>query len=92
MPLGLLVVHAISLPEGIFGTGYPEALFQGRLDCQAHDSFADLEGVEVSAHVLIDRAGTTDPIRALSWAGLARRAVPVAGAGTLQRFLHRYRA
>ena len=57
MPLSLLVVHAISLPEGVFGTGYPEALFQGRLDCRAHASFADLEGVEVSAHVLIDRAG-----------------------------------
>lgn len=57
MPLALLVVHAISLPEGTFGTGYPEALFQGRLDCQAHHSFADLEGAEVSAHVLIDRAG-----------------------------------
>ena len=57
IPLSLLVVHAISLPEGTFGTGYPEALFQGQLDCQAHASFADLDGVKVSAHVLIDRAG-----------------------------------
>jgi AmpD protein len=51
------VVLAISLPEGVFGTGYPEALFQGHLDCRAHDSFADLDGVEVSAHGLLDRAG-----------------------------------
>ena len=40
----LLVVHAISLPEGIFGTGYPEALFRVASTRQAHDSFTISKG------------------------------------------------
>lgn len=53
----LIVLHCVSLPEGQFGTGYPQALFQGRLDIDAHESFHDLAGVEVSPHVLIGREG-----------------------------------
>lgn len=53
----LVVVHAISLPAGEYGTDRVHDLFCGCLDCAAHPSFADLEGVEVSAHVLIDRKG-----------------------------------
>jgi AmpD protein len=53
----LLVVHNISLPAGCFGGGYIEALFTNRLDCGADPSFAELAGLEVSAHLLIDRAG-----------------------------------
>jgi AmpD protein len=55
--LDLIVLHAISLPEGHYGTGHPEALFQGTLDLNAHESFASLKGVRVSAHLLIDRQG-----------------------------------
>lgn len=53
----LVVLHCVSLPEGQFGTGYPQALFQGRLDIDAHPSFHDLAGLEVSPHLLIERNG-----------------------------------
>ena len=53
----LVVIHCISLPEGFYGTGAPARLFTGTLDCNEHPSFADLEGVQVSAHLLIDRDG-----------------------------------
>lgn len=53
----LVVVHCISLPENEFGTGAPLRLFQGVLDVQEHESFADLRGVRVSAHLFIDRQG-----------------------------------
>lgn len=53
----LLVIHNISLPAGRFGGGYIEALFTNCLDCGAASGFADLAGLEVSAHLLIDRFG-----------------------------------
>lgn len=53
----LVVVHCISLPEGQYGTGAPERLFLGRLDCGEHPTFSDLQGVEVSAHLLVNRDG-----------------------------------
>ena len=53
----LIVIHCVSLPEGQFGTGYPQALFLGCLDCSEHADFADLDGLEVAPHVLIDRQG-----------------------------------
>lgn len=55
--ISLVVLHCISLPEGRYGTGYVEDLFCNRLDCSRHESFADLVGVEVSAHVFITRRG-----------------------------------
>ncbi|MGI2261404.1 1,6-anhydro-N-acetylmuramyl-L-alanine amidase AmpD [Shewanella sp. GXUN23E] len=55
--VSLLVIHNISLPAGQFGTPYVDALFCGTLDCHAHESFADLQGLEVSAHFLIRRDG-----------------------------------
>ena len=54
----LLVIHNISLPAGCFGTGNVEALFCNRLDCAAHPDFADLAGLTVSAHFLIERDGS----------------------------------
>ena len=53
----LVVIHCISLPPGEFGTGLPEALLANRLDIAAHPALADLAGVRVSAHLLIDRLG-----------------------------------
>ncbi|MDW7549685.1 1,6-anhydro-N-acetylmuramyl-L-alanine amidase AmpD [Pseudoalteromonas sp. McH1-7] len=54
----LLVIHNISLPAGCFGTPYIDALFMGKLDCHAHPTFADLKGLEVSAHCVIKRDGS----------------------------------
>ncbi|MFT4768812.1 MAG: AmpD protein [Glaciecola sp.] len=53
----MLVVHNISLPPGCFGTGDVEALFCNTLDCSLNPAFTALEGLEVSAHFLIDRQG-----------------------------------
>lgn len=53
----LLVIHNISLPLGEFNNGYIDDLFLGRLDCQQHPSFAELDGLEVSSHFLITREG-----------------------------------
>jgi len=55
--ISLLVIHNISLPAGQFGTGYISQLFTNTLDCLAHPTFNDLQGVTVSAHCLIDRQG-----------------------------------
>lgn len=53
----MVIIHAISLPPGVFGTGYVIELFMGRLDPKAHPSFQELEGLKVSAHFLIERQG-----------------------------------
>ena len=53
----LIVIHNISLPAGEFGTGHAEALLCNELDCAIHPSFTDLQGLEVSAHLFIDREG-----------------------------------
>ena len=55
--ISLLVIHAISLPPGQFGTGLAIDLFLNRLDVSAHPGLADLAGLRVSAHVFIDRRG-----------------------------------
>lgn len=55
--ISLLVIHNISLPPGQFGGGQIEALFTNRLDWDAHPFFNEIRGLEVSAHLLIDRAG-----------------------------------
>lgn len=51
------MVHGISLPPGRFGTGCIEDLFLNRLDPHAHPYFGGLEGLRVSAHLLIGRDG-----------------------------------
>lgn len=53
----LLVVHAISLPPGEYGTGNVDRLFTNTLDWDAHPYFQTIRGLEVSAHFLIDRSG-----------------------------------
>lgn len=55
--VSLLVIHNISLPAGCFGLPYIDQLFQGCLDIRADASFAQLAGLEVSAHFLIRRDG-----------------------------------
>jgi len=55
--IDLIVLHAISLPAGAFEMQYIEELFTGCLDDHAHPSFADLKGLKVSAHFVVDRRG-----------------------------------
>ena len=55
--INLLVIHNISLPAGCFGGVYIEQLFTNCLPLNADDSFADLAGLEVSSHLLINRQG-----------------------------------
>lgn len=56
--VSLLVIHSISLPPGEFGGNWIDDLFMGTLDPKAHPYFAEIEGLEVSAHFLIRRDGT----------------------------------
>lgn len=55
--IDLLVLHAISLPPGQYGTGCVQQLFTNQLDWQAHPYFLQIQGLEVSAHFLIARGG-----------------------------------
>lgn len=55
--ISLVVIHCISLPEGEYKNTNVEKLFTNTLDCNQHESFASLEGVEVSAHFYIKRDG-----------------------------------
>ncbi len=66
----MIVIHAISLPPGEFGTGRVLDLFLNRLDYTAHPYFKELEGLKVSAHYFIDRGGEVvelvDPLQ-MAW-------------------------
>ncbi len=53
----LLVIHGVSLPPGEFGGPWIDALFQNRLDPQAHPYFGPIAGLKVSSHLLIRRDG-----------------------------------
>jgi AmpD protein len=68
--VSLLVIHCISLPEGQYGGKQIEQLFTGCLDCSTHNSFADLQGLEVSAHCVIRRDGQIEqyvPFNKRAW-------------------------
>jgi AmpD protein len=53
----LVVLHGISLPPGEFGGPWIERLFTGRLPRDVHPYFATIEGMRVSAHLLVRRDG-----------------------------------
>lgn len=56
--ISLLVIHNISLPPGQFGTPFVADLFLNQLDLRADPWFKEhLQGLTVSAHFFIDRAG-----------------------------------
>lgn len=55
--IDVLVLHAISLPPRRYGGDFIEQFFTNRLDALAHPYFAELRGLEVSAHFLIKRGG-----------------------------------
>ena len=54
--VSVIVIHGISLPEGHFGSDYVAHLFTNQLDT-ARVSFADLDGMRVSSHLLLRRDG-----------------------------------
>lgn len=53
----LVVIHNISLPPSQFGGGYIQKFFQNQLNHDLHPYFKTIQGMEVSAHVLILRTG-----------------------------------
>ncbi|MCH9692183.1 MAG: 1,6-anhydro-N-acetylmuramyl-L-alanine amidase AmpD [Gammaproteobacteria bacterium] len=68
--IDLLVIHSISLPPGEYGGAHIDAFFLGHLDMDAHPYFAEIADLEVSAHLLIDRAGRVTqyvPLHQRAW-------------------------
>ena len=57
LSVDLLVIHGVSLPPGEFGGPWIDALFQNRLDPEAHPYFRPIAGLRVSSHLLIRRDG-----------------------------------
>lgn len=61
--INAIIIHNISLPPDEFeqtdakGNHYVEALFTNTLDWEAHPYFKTIEGMEVSAHLFIQRDG-----------------------------------
>lgn len=55
--ISLTVLHNISLPPGEYGGPWIDRLFAGTLPADAHPYFATLQGLEVSAHLLLRRDG-----------------------------------
>lgn len=53
----LIVVHGISLPPGAFGGPWIDRLFTNTLPRDEHPYFAEVDGLRVSAHLLIRRDG-----------------------------------
>lgn len=52
-----LVVHAISMPPGEYGGAEIERLFCNNLDFTCHPFYREIDGLAVSAHLLIRRDG-----------------------------------
>jgi N-acetyl-anhydromuramoyl-L-alanine amidase len=57
MEVDLVLIHSISLPPGEFGGAAIERLFTNQLDWDAHPSYEQLRGLEVSAHFVVLRDG-----------------------------------
>jgi len=55
--IDLLVIHNISLPPGQYDGNCIEQFFTNCLDWGEHEYFCEIEGVQVSAHLLIRRTG-----------------------------------
>jgi AmpD protein len=53
----LIVIHGISLPPGEFGGTAIDQFFTNCLDCSLHPYFQEIEGMQVSSHLLIGRGG-----------------------------------
>jgi AmpD protein len=55
--ISLLVIHSISLPPKKYNTDHIERFFLNELDFSSHNFYKKIEGMKVSAHVLIKRNG-----------------------------------
>jgi AmpD protein len=53
----LVLLHSISLPPGVYGGKAVHQLFANQLDTSAHPYYAQLVGLQVSAHFFIQRDG-----------------------------------
>ena len=62
--ISLLVVHAISLPPGEFGSDDVADLFCNRLNVGRHPFFAEIAGLRVSSHFFVRRDG--EPVQFVS--------------------------
>ncbi len=67
--IDLLLIHSISLPPGEYGGDAIERLFTNRLDWDAHPYYAQIRGLQVSAHFVVRRDGEV-----LQFVSCARRA------------------
>ena len=56
-PTDLIVLHSISLPPGPYGGGQVQALFTNQLDWELHPYYKQIEGLQVSSHFFVTRAG-----------------------------------
>ncbi len=56
--IGLVVIHAISLPPDTFGGSWIDAFFAGKLDFSAHPYFETIRALQVSTHLCIFRDGS----------------------------------
>lgn len=55
--ISLLVIHSISLPPKKYDTDHIERFFLNDLDFSSHNFYKNIDGMKVSAHVLIKRNG-----------------------------------
>jgi len=70
MPIDLIVLHAISLPDGEFSEKHITDFFLAKLDATAHPSFKNLSEIRVSAHFVVARDGNITqfvPIKKRAW-------------------------
>lgn len=56
-PVDLLILHFISLPPGIFGSGHVIDFFMGRLDAHLHPYYREIEEMHVASHFFVERDG-----------------------------------
>ena len=55
--ISLLVIHSIRLPPKKYDTDHIERFFLNELDFSSHNFYKNIDGMKVSAHVLIKRNG-----------------------------------
>ena len=55
--ISLLIIHSISLPPKKYNTDHIEKFFLNELDFSSHNFYKNIDGMQVSAHVLIKRNG-----------------------------------
>lgn len=53
----LVIIHGISLPPGEYGGPHIESLFTNCLNSDDHPYFREIDGLQVSSHLLIRRDG-----------------------------------